>query len=203
VPAERPVLLIVSGPAGSGKTTLCEGLRGAFPGVQRAVTATTRAPRPGEAHGRDYYFLSAEAFAEREAAGDFIETAKVHGRRYGTLRAEIEDKLDRGIDLLLNIDVQGAAAYREAAARDARLAGRLATVFVMPPSLEELERRMSARGEGDAAEVARRLETARAEMVQWDRFDYCIRSASREEDLAGLTAIFRAEKLRVPRAGGS
>lgn len=194
---ERNLLLIVSGPAGSGKTTLCDRMLAEEPAVQRVVTSTTRPPREGEEHGRDYYFFSAEAFEERVAAGAFYEHATVHTNRYGTLKSEIRDKLDAGADLLLNIDVQGAAAFREAAADDPALGGRLATVFIRPPSFKELELRLRERGTDDDDEIRRRLAVAEREVREWDRYDYCLTSASRGEDFDRLHAIYIAEKLRV------
>ena len=140
------LLIIVSGPAGSGKTTVCDRMLDAFsPSLQRVVTSTTRAPRQGEQHEKDYFFFTDEEFDERVKADQFYEWAQVHSHRYGTLKSEIRDKLNRNIDLLLNIDVQGAATFRRAAEADPLPAGRLLSVFIMPGSIEQLRERLLSR----------------------------------------------------------
>lgn len=204
-PATAPaLLLVIAGPAGSGKTTLCERMVRECPGVERVVTSTTRPPRDGGVHGRDYYFFSEAEFDERVAAGSFLEWARVHGntRRYGTLRQVIDEKLGRAIDLCMNVDVQGVASIRAVAAGDPLLAQRLVTVFVMPPDLAELRRRLRQRAQDDTAEIERRMDTARREMTEWVHYDFCIRSRSMDEDFASLCAIFTAEKNRVARLRG-
>lgn len=192
--ADRGLLLIVSGPAGSGKTTLCERMLAEVPGMKRVITSTTRAPRPGEEHGRDYYFFSVEEFLRRLNAGEFYEHALVHGRYYGTLKAEIDEKLKAGQDLLLNIDVQGAASFREAAKTNEALAGSLVTVFIQPKSLDQLRERLGGRGSDDEEEIARRLRTAEQEILQASAYDHVIVSGTRDEDFASLLAIYRQEK---------
>lgn len=201
-PAGRTVLLLLSGPAGSGKTTLCDRLVQTWaPALQRVVTATTRPPRPGERDGLDYHFLERPEFERRIAAGEFYEWAFVHrANYYGALKSEIRGKLERGLDLILNVDVQGATAYREAARCDPLLASRLVTIFIRPSSLADLEARLRGRGDSDPADIARRLETARREVAEWTRFHYGFTSADRESDFAALQAIYRAEKMRVPQA---
>lgn len=204
-PDPIPLLLIVSGPAGIGKTTLCEGLIRAFSGegqpltagLRRVVTATTRPPRDNEIDGRDYYFLTRKDFEERRARGAFYEWAEVYQSLYGTLKSEIRQGLSSGHDLLLNIDVQGAETLRHAAAEDPELSRRLVSVFVTPPDLAELEQRLVNRAQNSRADLQKRLETASREMECAVHYDYCIRSGTREQDLAMLSAIFQAEKLRV------
>ncbi len=205
LPAPAPALLLVlAGPAGTGKTTLCERLVRECSGIERVVTATTRAARPGEVNGRDYHFLSDADFDRLVAAGGFLEWARVHGRdrRYGTLRHVIDDKLGRDIDLCINVDVQGVASIRAVALRDAALAQRLVTVFLLPPDLDELRRRLRARGQDSDVEIERRMETAQREMTQWVHYDFCIRSRSKDDDFAAVRAIFVAEKHRVARLHG-
>ncbi len=191
------LLFVVSGPAGSGKTTLCDRLVETSPNIQRVVTSTSRAPRGAERDGVDYYFFGEDDFRRRIAAGEFYEYAQVHGRYYGSLRSEIQTKLARNIDLLLNIDVQGAASMREAARTDPALRGRLVTIFIHPLDREQLRERLTGRATDALAEIERRLVTAELEMRQWDRFDYCIVSRTKDEDYARIRAIYDAEKLRV------
>lgn len=201
-PAPAPALLLVlAGPAGSGKTTLCERLTRECPGIERVVTATTRAPRPGEVDGRDYHFFSDAEFDQRIAARAFLEWARVHGqdRRYGTLRSAIDEKFARAIDLCMNVDVQGVASIRAVAAGDPTFARRLVTIFLMPPDLDELRRRLRDRAQDNAGEIERRMETAQREMAAWAQCDFCVRSGSREEDFAVVRAIFTAEKHRASR----
>lgn len=185
------VVLLVSGPAGVGKTTVCEALLKEFsPRLQRAVTATTRAPREGERDGVDYHFLSAEDFEHKVAADDFYEHALVHGRRYGTLKTEVRRRLEAGADLLLNVDVQGAEAFRRAAETDALLAGRLRTVFLAPADLEELRARLSGRGTDSEEEIERRMKVAEDELARSGEYDSCVVSSTKEEDLAQARELY-------------
>ena len=184
-------LLIVSGPAGSGKTTVCENLLRVESHLERVITATTRPPRGKEADGVDYHFLSRADFEAKVASGDFYEHARVHGNYYGTLKQAVQDKLRAGINLLLNIDVQGAASFRATAENDALLAGRLTTVFIMPPGLEALKERLEGRATDNEAEVQRRLEVAKGEILEAVNYDHILHSSTREADLAALQAIYR------------
>lgn len=191
------LLIIVSGPTGSGKTTVCDRMLDAFsPSLQRVVTSTTRAPRQGEQHEKDYFFFTDEEFDERVKADQFYEWAQVHSHRYGTLKSEIRDKLNRNIDLLLNIDVQGAATFRRAAEADPLPAGRLLSVFIMPGSIEQLRERLLSRGQDDRAEIERRLQTAQKEMAEGEHFDHHIITGTREEDFNRLRDIYMAEKAK-------
>jgi guanylate kinase len=200
-PEPPALLLVLAGPAGSGKTTLCERLVRECSGMERVVTSTTRPPREGEVNGRDYHFFSETEFDRLVTAGAFLEWARVHGkdRRYGTLRRVIDEKLGRGIDLCMNVDVQGVASIRAVAARDAAFARRLVTIFLMPPDLDELRRRLRGRAQDDDVEIERRMDTARREMTEWVHYDFCVRSRSRDEDFATVRAIVLAEKQRVAR----
>lgn len=195
--AQTGLLLIVSGPAGSGKTTVCDRVLNEEAAIQRVVTSTTRAPRGKEQDKIDYYFFDKATFEAKITAGDFYEYANVHSNIYGTLKSEVQDKLAAGIDLLLNIDVQGAAQMRETARHDELLNGRVATIFIMPPSIEELERRLRGRGTDANDEVQRRMQVALEEIEQAPHYDYVLRSATMDEDFESLRSIYRAEKMRV------
>lgn len=185
-------LLIVSGPAGSGKTTVCEGLLRTEPKLERVITTTTRQPRGTEVDGVDYHFLETEDFEARIATGDFFEYACVHGKHYGTQKKAVQEKLEAGINLLLNIDVQGAASFRAVAQGDPLLAGRVTTVFIMPPSLVALKERLEGRGTDSEEEVQRRMEVAESEMLEAKHYDHILQSNTREADLAALQAIYRS-----------
>jgi len=198
--APRPLLLLVSGPAGSGKTTLCDRMTAAFPqSVRRVITCTTRAPRGAERDGCDYHFLSRAEFESRAEAGEFLEHALVHGNRYGTRRRDVLERLAAGDDLLLNLDVQGADSVRAAAAGDAALRRALVSLFIMLPDRAELRRRLAGRGTDAPDEIERRMVTAEAEMTRWHRYDYVLVSAGREEDFERVRAVYLAEKMRVKR----
>lgn len=200
VPHLSPLLIIISAPSGGGKTTLCQQLLAARPDMARAVTCTTRAPRPGEQDGVDYYFLDAGSFLKRLQAGNFLEHATVFGNSYGTLKSEVLGKLRQGRDVLLNIDVQGAATIREHAREDAELKRALVTVFLTPPSVAILETRLRKRGTDAEAVIQKRLSVARQELAQWKNFDYLLLSDSINEDLRRMLAIVEAEKMRANRA---
>ncbi len=193
------LLLILAGPAGSGKTTLCDRLVAENPKIERVVTCTTRSPREGEVDGIDYHFLTNEQFDANVADEQFLEWAQVHANRYGTLRSDIEDKLANQIDLVMNIDVQGVASVKEAARSHASIRRSLVTVFIMPDSFEELRRRLQQRGKDDESEIDRRIRTAKKEVGEWKSFDYAFRSRSKEEDFEVIGSIWQAEKLRVAR----
>jgi guanylate kinase len=194
-----PLLILISAPSGGGKTTLCEKLLAARPGMSRAVTCTTRLPRPGERDGVDYYFLNAESFLKRVQAGNFLEHATVYGNSYGTLKSEVLGRLRQGQDVLLNVDVQGAATIRQKALEDPELGNALVSVFLTPPSLVILEQRLRKRGTDSPAAIQKRLAVARQEIAQWKNFDYLVLSGSIEEDLRRALAIVEAEKLRSRR----
>jgi guanylate kinase len=170
------------------------------PDVVRAVTCTTRAPRTGEKDGVDYYFLDAADFLKRVQAGNFLEHATVYGNSYGTLKSEVLTKLRQGRDVLLNIDVQGAASIQARAQDDEELRKALVTIFLAPPSLGVLEQRLKGRNQDSAASIQKRLSVARHEIAQWKHFDYLIVSSTVADDLARVQGIMTAEKLRTSRA---
>jgi guanylate kinase len=193
------LLMILAGPTGTGKSTLCSSITGKYDRIQRVVTSTTRSPREGEINGKDYFFLSEEEFDKKLGDDAFYEHAKVHAHRYGTLKSEIQDKLAHNIDLIMNIDVQGVAAFQREAEKDALLKQRVVTIFLMPPSLDEIERRLIGRGKEDRAAMDRRLESARVEMPLWDTYDFCLISGTKDEDFSKVEGIWKSEKLRVAR----
>lgn len=198
-PRSSGVLLLVSAPSGGGKTTVCTGLLAAHPGLRRVVTCTTRPPRAGEVDGVDYHFFGRGEFEARVAAGDFLEHAEVYGNRYGTLKESVRGLLRAGCDVLLNIDVQGAASVRGAAAAEAELGAALVTVFLTPATRGELEQRLRGRGSESDETLDRRLAAAADEVAQAGRFDYLVVSGTREEDLRRVTAIYEAEQVRRHR----
>src|SRR3954469_23020922 len=199
-PNPNPLLIVLSAPSGTGKTTLCEQLLLARPNLTRAITCTTREPRSGEQDGVDYYFLDAATFLKRVQAGNFLEHATVHGNSYGTLKSEVLGKLRQGKDVILNVDVQGAAAIRAESKEDHELGRALLTVFLTPPSMEVLEQRLKKRGLDPGPIIQKRLSVARQEIAQWKHFDYLIISSSIAEDLRRMQAILDAEKMRQGRA---
>ena len=198
-PVLSPLLVLISAPSGGGKTTLCQQLLAARPQMTRAVTCTTRPPREGERDGIDYYFLDAGSFLKRLQAGNFLEHATVYGNSYGILKAEVLGKLRQGKDVLLNVDVQGAATIREKSQEDAELKRALVTVFLTPPSLDIVEQRLRRRGTDSEAVIQKRLSVARQEIAQWKNFDYLLLSSTIQEDLRRTLAIIEAEKMRSLR----
>src|SRR5689334_17515615 len=199
LPTSSPLLVLISAPSGGGKTTICKQLLAARPSMTRAVTCTTRPPREGERDGVDYYFLDAESFLKRVQAGNFLEHATVYGNSYGTLKGEVLGKLRQGKDVLLNVDVQGAATIRERAEEDPELKKSLVTVFLTPPSLAVLEERLQNRGTDSPTVIQKRLAVARQEVVQWKNFDYLLLSTTIKEDLNRILSIVEAEKMRAQR----
>lgn len=198
LPTDHQVLILISGPAGSGKTTLCQKMLDTHPQVARVVTATTRAPREGETHGIDYYFYSVEEFEKKIAAGDFYEFAKVHGNYYGTPKQEVQEKFAQGLDLLLCIDVQGVQSFKKFFHEDPFLRNRIVTLFIAPKNIDVIKERMHARGTDDDATIQRRLDTALSEMKFVFDYQYCLISGNRAEDFSRMEAIYVAEKMRLP-----
>ena len=196
MPQRTGILLVVSGPSGSGKTTLCRRLADEGE-AHYSVSCTTRAARPGEVDGRDYHFLSREEFLGKRGAGEFLESAEVHGNLYGTLISEVTRFLEDGTDVVMDLDVQGAAQVR--ACGDALI--RLASVdlFVMPPGEEELLARLSGRGTDSADVISLRMKNALEEISQWPKYTYRLLSGSQEEDYARFRSLVVAERMRVSR----
>ena len=195
--APRTVLLILAGPAGVGKSTLCDRIVAEVPRFERVVTATTRAPRPNELNGRDYHFISEAEFDQRLAAGDFLEWARIHQKqRSGVLKSTVLDRLPH-TNLVMNIDVQGVNNVRAAAAQEPLLRDRLVTMFVAPDSLEVLRERMLSRGAISEEELSRRLLSAEFEMAERNSYDYVIHSGSKEQDFRALLAFWEQAKRKL------
>lgn len=182
---------MISAPSGGGKTTLVEALR-QTPGFIYSVSCTTRPPRTGEVDGEDYQFSSEANFLARVAAGEFLEHAQVHGHRYGTLRQPIVTNLQKGLDVLIDIDTQGAATIRGCG--DPFIRQAMVDVFIMPPDLDELRRRLTKRGTETPAQIEERLVQAAREMKVWRDYRYTLISQSVEEDLQKFQHIIGAER---------
>lgn len=189
------IVFIVSGPSGAGKTTLSDAALGTFDGLALSVSCTTRAPRGGEIDGREYRFIDDTRFDEMVFAGELAEWAEVHGHRYGTPRSPIDHAIASGRDMLLDIDVQGAALLR-------RVYPDAVSVFLFPPDRRTLEQRLRGRGTDDDATVARRLENACREMNAAPDYDYAIVNRGREDAIAQFLAIVRGERARTARFHG-
>ncbi len=195
VPSSRlGVLMVVSGPSGTGKTTLCRRLCDEGEAIF-SISCTTRAPRSGEVHGKDYFFLSEEEFVRRIGKGEFFEHAQVHGRRYGTLRSFVTDNLIRGVDVMMDIDVQGAAQVL--ACEDETVQRCLVRVFILPPSAPELKLRLAGRGTESTEALELRMGNAIAEMEHWPEYDYALVSDTREADYQRFKSLLTAQRMRA------
>lgn len=198
-----PVLLVLAGPAGSGKSTLCDRLVSEDPSFSRVITTTTRAPRPGEVNGVHYHFFTPEEFDRRVANDEFLEWAWVHAnpasgqdRRYGTLKSSVFDPLSRGQNLIMSVDVQGVESFRRAARVNPLLARHMTTIFIVVDH-ERLVARMRARAQDNEDEIARRMATAEAELREAHKFDFQIHSRTRDEDFAELLSILEKARAKV------
>lgn len=183
-------LIVVAAPSGAGKTSLVNAVLAEDPGLALSISYTTRAPRPGEQDGRDYHFIDLAAFEAMLGRGEFLEYAEVHGNRYGTSRTWIEQTLERGADAVLEIDWQGARQMR-------RLYPHAITVFILPPSIGELERRLRSRGQDSDAVIRRRVDNAVEEILHAAEFDYVIINSIFEEARRDLAAVVRAARLTL------
>ncbi len=181
---------VISAPSGGGKTTLVEALMAQDPCVTRAVTHTTRAPREGEVDGVDYYFTNHAQFKEKIGRGEFLEHAEVFGNIYGTSLSEVKKHTQTGKDVVLVIDWQGADAVK-------KIMPEAELVFIIPPSIESLNERLSARQQDDASVVQKRMEDAQNQIRHYDKFDYVVINDKFEQALQDLSEIFRANRLRT------
>ncbi|MEJ6648698.1 MAG: guanylate kinase [Akkermansiaceae bacterium] len=190
------ILLVVSGPSGSGKTTLCRRLADEEE-AHYSISCTTRAPRDGEVNGKDYHFLDRDDFTKRIQTGNFLEHAEVHGNHYGTLKSEVLNYISKGVDVVMDIDVQGATLVR--ACEDPEIQTALTDLFVMPPSNGELRARLTGRGTDTDDIIALRMKNALDEIEHWPSYSYRLLSATREEDYTRFKSLIISERLRISR----
>jgi guanylate kinase len=190
----RGLLFIVAAPSGAGKSSLIEALLKDDPRLKLSISYTTRAPRAGEVNGREYHFVDEKTFIAMLERGEFLESAEVHGNRYGTSQSVVDGILKSGDDLMLEIDWQGAQQVR-------KLFPGTVGIFILPPSIEELERRMRRRGQDSDASIQRRMANAREEIEHSVEFEYAMINKDFDVALQDLKAIIRAERLRKSRPG--
>ncbi|MGB0427086.1 MAG: guanylate kinase [Paracoccaceae bacterium] len=190
--ARRGLLIILSSPSGAGKSTLAARLRAWDSTLNFSVSATTRAPRPGEEHGREYYFHSREEFQDMVAKGDMLEHAEVFGNYYGSPKGPVEEAINAGRDVLFDIDWQGGQQVRASA-----LGKHVLSIFILPPSIPELERRLYARAQDSKEVIDGRMSKSRDEISHWPEYDYVLVNEDLEETEARLKTIVAAERLRL------
>lgn len=185
-------LFIVSAPSGAGKTSLVQALLGIAPDVDLSISYTTRSPRPGEIDGKDYHFVSRDKFMEMSQRGDFLESAEIYGNLYGTSQSWIQSEIEKGRDILLEIDWQGAAQVR-------RMFPRCIGIFILPPSLTVLENRLRGRGKDSDEVIVRRLQAARDEIAHVAEFDYVIINDKLDDAVQQLRAVVVSAAVRRDR----
>jgi guanylate kinase len=195
-PKRRGLMLVLSSPSGAGKTTIARRLRETEPGLEMSVSSTTRKPRNGELEGRDYHFVDRETFAGMRDRGEFLEWAVVFGNYYGTPRKPVEEALAAGRDVLFDVDWQGAQSLRNDSPDD------VVSVFILPPSADALERRLTERAQDSTEVVAKRMREASNEIQHWGEYDYVVINQNIEQALDAVRAILAAERLRCTRLTG-
>ena len=195
-PKRRGLMLVLSSPSGAGKTTIARKLLEVDPGVEMSISCTTRKQRNGEVEGRDYHFIDRETFAGMRDRGEFLEWAVVFGNYYGTPRKPVEEALAAGRDVLFDVDWQGAGSLRNDSPDD------VVSVFILPPSGEALERRLTERAQDSAEVVAARMREASNEIQHWGEYDYVVINHDIDQALAAVRAILAAERLRCTRLTG-
>ena len=191
-PERRGILFIISAPSGTGKTTLCKQIAASVPGLWHSVSCTTRKPRPGEEHGREYFFIEEKAFQDMIARNEFMEYAHVYGHWYGTPRKALMDKMEQGIDVLLEIDVQGAMQIKKKFEDGVY-------IFILPPSMDSLRTRLQSRASDSQEEILRRLQKVKEEVWSYREYYYIVRNDDLSQSLSELQSIFLAERLKTKR----
>jgi len=189
----RGLMIVLSSPSGAGKTTLTRQMLSENPNMTMSVSATTRRPRPGETDGTDYYFVSKDQFSAMIDEEEFLEHAKVFDNYYGTPRGPVEEALDQGKDVVFDIDWQGAQQLTQAAQDD------LVKIFILPPGMQELEKRLRSRAQDSDEVIAKRMSKSEAEISHWAEYDYVIVNDDVDMAMAELTAIVIAERLKRKR----
>ncbi len=190
--ARRGLLIILSSPSGAGKSTLAKRLRDWDPTIRFSVSATTRPPRPGEVDGQDYHFVDDVTFRRWVSEGKLLEHAKVFDNYYGSPEGPVRDTVNAGRDVLFDIDWQGAQQIS-----NSKMQEHVLSIFILPPSIAELRRRLIGRGQDDAATIARRMEKSWDEISHWDAYDYVLINDDLTETEERLKSILRAERLRL------
>ena len=188
----RGILFIISAPSGTGKTTLCKQLVANIPGLWHSVSYTTRTPRPGEEHGREYYFTDDTTFQAMIDRHEFVEWARVYGHLYGTPRRMVADKIEQGIDVLLEIDVQGALQVK-------KKFDDAVSIFILPPSMTVLRQRLLTRASDSSEEIQRRLQKVKEEVWSYREYAYIVRNDDLTRSLQDLESIFLGERLKTKR----
>ena len=188
----RGILFIISAPSGTGKTTLCKQLTSTVPGLWHSISYTTRKPRPGEEHGREYFFIGETEFQQMIDRNEFVEWARVYGNLYGTPRKTLTDQIEQGIDVLLEIDVQGAIQVKKKF-EDA------VAIFILPPSMQVLRSRLQNRASDTSEEILRRLQKVKEEVWSYREYAYVVRNEDLSQSLRELESVFLAERLRTKR----
>lgn len=188
----RGILFIISAPSGTGKTTLCKQLTASIPGLWHSISYTTRKPRPGEENGREYYFIEEPKFQEMIDRHEFVEWARVYGHLYGTPRKSLADKIEQGVDVLLEIDVQGALQVK-------KKFDDAVSVFILPPSMNVLRTRLQTRASDSAEEIQRRLHKVKEEVWSYREYAYIVRNDDLTRSLRDLENVFLAERLKTKR----
>jgi len=192
----RGLMLVLSSPSGAGKTTIARELLASEPRLEMSVSATTRAPRPGEIEGRDYHFVDVATFERMVAAGEMLEHAKVFDNYYGTPSKPVREALASGKDVLFDIDWQGTQQLSQSARGD------LASIFILPPAVEELERRLKSRAQDSDEVVRNRMAKAGDEMSHWPEYDYIVVNHQLDSSVQSVKAILTAERLKRERQVG-
>ena len=191
-PSRRGLLIILSSPSGAGKSTMARALRAWDPTINFSVSATTRAPRPGEEDGTDYRFVGEEDFRQAVAEGEMLEHAHVFGNFYGSPKAPVQAAIDQGHDILFDIDWQGAQQIR-----NSDLNTHTLSIFLLPPSITELKRRLESRGQDDAETIAKRMGKSWDEISHWDGYDFVLVNDDLDQTEARLKSIITAARLRL------